>query len=99
MELIEFASVVICEDSLPDCPWQDILRKARTLAKPPALIVTSPVTDGRLAAEVRTLGGYDVLAQPFRSEDVLWAVQDAHGRNAASGGITLEGAGVPAGPS
>jgi len=31
-------------------------------------------------------GGYDVLAQPFRAEEVMWAVKGAHGRWAAEAG-------------
>lgn len=80
IELIKFASVVICEHSLPDGTWQDVLRTAQALTRAPALIVTSRLAGGDLWAEVLNLGGYDVLAQPFRAEEVLWIVRSAHRR-------------------
>ncbi len=51
---------------------------------PPALIVTSPAAGPRLWAEVLNLGGYDVLAQPFSTEEVLWSVQQAHSADAST---------------
>ena len=57
-------SVVICERSLPDGDWKDLLGKT------PRLIVTSHAADEALWAEVLNLGGYDVLAQPFDEQEV-----------------------------
>lgn len=76
-DLIQFATVVISEDSLPDGSWQDVLRTVQALERPPALIVTSRLADNRLWAEVLNLGGYDVLAQPLRAQEVMWAVRSA----------------------
>ena len=56
--------VVICERSLPDGEWKDLLGKT------PRLIVTSHAADEALWAEVLNLGGYDVLAQPFDEQEV-----------------------------
>jgi DNA-binding NtrC family response regulator len=78
LDLIEFASVVICEDSLPDGSWLDVLRGVQELRRSPALIVTSRLADNRLWAEVLNLGGHDVLAQPLRAQEVVLAVQSAH---------------------
>ena len=58
------APVVICESSLPDGNWKDLLGKT------PRLIVTSHAADEALWAEVLNLGGYDVLAQPFDEQEV-----------------------------
>jgi DNA-binding response OmpR family regulator len=79
-DLIQFASVVICEDSLPDGSWREVLRTLQALGRSPALIVTSRLADDRLWAEVLNLGGYDVLAQPLRAQEVMWAVRSAHRR-------------------
>ncbi len=79
-DLIKFASVVICEHSLPDGSWRDVLRAAQALEKTPAVIVTSRLAGGELWAEVINLGGYDVLAQPFRAEEIMWTVRSAHSR-------------------
>lgn len=65
--------VVICERSLPDGDWKDLLGKT------PRLIVTSRVTDEALWAEVLNLGGYDVLAQPFDELEVRRVVALAGG--------------------
>jgi FixJ family two-component response regulator len=56
--------VVICERSLADGDWKDLLGKTARL------IVTSHAADEALWAEVLNLGGYDVLAQPFDEQEV-----------------------------
>jgi DNA-binding response OmpR family regulator len=78
IDLIQFASVVICEDPLPDGSWRDVLETVQARGTPPALIVTSRLADNRLWAEVLNLGGHDVLAQPLRAQEVMWAVRSAH---------------------
>lgn len=60
--------VVICESSLPDGNWKDLLDKA------PRLIVTARTADEALWSEVLNLGGYDVLAQPFDATEVARVV-------------------------
>ena len=77
-DLIQFASVVICEDSLPDGSWREVLRTLQTLGRSPALIVTSRLADNRLWVEVLNLGGHDVLAHPLRAQEVMMAVRSAH---------------------
>ena len=62
--------VIVCERDLPDGTWKDILGNTAELTEPPALIVTSRLADDYLWAEVLNLGGYDVLAKPFREPEV-----------------------------
>jgi DNA-binding NtrC family response regulator len=62
--------VIFCECDLPDGTWRDILSYTAELTDPPALIVTSRLADERLWAEVLNIGGYDVLAKPFREQEV-----------------------------
>lgn len=69
--------VVVCECNLPDGSWRDILNHMIDLADPPVLIVTSRLADERLWAEVLNLGGFDVLAKPFRESEVKYAVTAA----------------------
>lgn len=75
--------VVICESDLPDGTWRDVLNRINTLTHRPVLIVTSRVADDYLWAEVLNLGGYNVLAKPFRESEVkhvfasLW-MRDQH---------------------
>jgi len=40
------------------------------MTHPPQLVVASRTADDRLWAEVLNIGGYDVLAQPFDSDEV-----------------------------
>lgn len=80
LDLIELASVVICEHPLPDGSWKDVLRTVQAITTPPALIVTSRLADESLWAEVLNLGGEDVLALPLREQEVTWAVRSAHRR-------------------
>ena len=66
--------VVICQCSLPDGDWRDVLGQTAILPDAPRLIVTSPEPDDRLWAEVFNMGGYDVLTTPFDKSEVMWAV-------------------------
>jgi DNA-binding response OmpR family regulator len=67
--LLSAVSVVICEDTLPDGTWKDLLAALDRVHSPPALVVTSAAVEPRLWAEVLNLGGTDVMAQPFSSEE------------------------------
>ena len=50
--------------------WREILEFTSSLKRPPSVIVTAPVADEALWAEVLNLGGYDVLEQPFDATEV-----------------------------
>jgi DNA-binding NtrC family response regulator len=69
--------VVLCEASLPDGNWKDLLEDLSRRLNPPYLIVTSHVADEHLWAEVLNMGGYDVLAKPFDPEELCRVVQFA----------------------
>lgn len=79
------APVVICESSLPDGDWKDVLAGMRRGESAPRLIVTSGTVDSALWAEVLNLGGFDVLAQPFDETEVAH-VMAAAGRKGDGGG-------------
>ena len=88
--------VVLCEASLPDGNWKDLLEDFSRRENPPYLIVTSRLADEYLWAEVLNLGGYDVLAKPFDAEEVHHVVGLASGqhqerriRRAAEGNATI----------
>ena len=57
--------------------WKELLDFAERLPAPPPVIVTSRLADERMWAEVLNLGGYDVLARPFNSEEVIRTVTSA----------------------
>src|SRR4029077_14828318 len=62
--------VIVCERDLPDGNWKDILGDTAAFPNPPVLVVTSRLADEYLWAEVLNLGGYDLLAKPFREPEV-----------------------------
>jgi DNA-binding response OmpR family regulator len=59
--------IVLCDDA---CGWREMLEDLKTLPDPPFLIVTSVLADDRLWSEALNLGAYDVLAKPFRADEV-----------------------------
>jgi DNA-binding response OmpR family regulator len=69
--------VVICEQSLPDGTWQDLLGDLQCFSRAPMLIVCSLLADDRLWAEVLNIGGYDVLMKPFLPIEVTRVVRMA----------------------
>ena len=84
-EAIEFVAanpvaVVVCEHKLPDGTWRDLIEGMARSAAPPLLVVTSVNADESLWVEVLNLGGYDVLAKPYRSDEVLRTVSLARAR-------------------
>ena len=70
-------NVVLCEPSLADGTWQDLLADLEGQARRPMLIVCSLLADDRLWAEVLNIGGYDVLMKPFRPVEVTRVVRMA----------------------
>ena len=82
----EHIPIVICADQLPDGSWKDVLSRIAPILEPPRLIVASRHADERLWSEVLSLGGFDLLAVPFREVEVgcaigsAWFDWNAHGR-------------------
>ena len=70
-------SAILCEYTLGDGTWKDVLDRCLETPKPAPVIVTSRLADEQLWAEVLNLGGYDVLAKPFREREVLHTVTSA----------------------
>lgn len=66
--------VVVCERDLPPGSWKDVLDQVTILPDPPPLIVTSRLADARLWSEALNLGGFDVLAKPFDTTEVMRVV-------------------------
>ncbi len=70
-------SVILCECDLMPGSWTDILKHIRPMPQPPSLVVTSRLADERLWSEVLDLGGWDLLAKPFRKSEVIRSVKAA----------------------
>jgi DNA-binding response OmpR family regulator len=62
--------VILCDCHLPDGAWRDILSHIAAMTQPPSVIVISATADANLRADVRTLGGYQLLSKPFLPEEV-----------------------------
>jgi len=73
-------AVVITENRFADggC-WKDLLSQVQNMMDPPPLIVADRLADERLWAEALNLGAYDVLAEPFRADEVLRVFESAWG--------------------
>jgi DNA-binding response OmpR family regulator len=71
------AHVAICESELPDGTWKSVRSKIALMACPPVLVVTSRLADEALWSEVIHLGAYDVLAKPFKSDEVVHVLTGA----------------------
>jgi len=76
-------AILLCEASLPDGSWKDILSQIAAFPDVPLLIVVSGNADERLWSEVLNLGGYDVLSKPLEDEEVLRTLGLAGNRAAA----------------
>jgi len=77
-------SVVVCGPLMPDGSWNTLLHGLGDVPDAPALIVVSRFADEHLWAEVLNLGGYDVLATPFDTNEVLrvlYLASKAHERD------------------
>ena len=69
--------IVLCDDRLPDGTWLNVFNGVATDSDTPLLIVTARCADERLWAEVLNLGGFDLLAKPFRAAEVRHVVKTA----------------------
>ena len=57
--------------------WTNLLEITRDLPTPPCLVVTERLTDPSVWAEVFSLGGYDVLTEPFETREVFQVLRTA----------------------
>jgi DNA-binding response OmpR family regulator len=68
-------AIVLYDRDLPGIDWRDAIR--RLAARHACIILASFVVDDYLWEEVIRCGGYDVLAKPFREEEVTHTVRFA----------------------
>jgi DNA-binding NtrC family response regulator len=69
--------VVLCECQLPDGNWKDVLSRLAPMLERPRLIVFCRHADYRLWTEVLSLGGFDLLATPFREDELVFTIGSA----------------------
>jgi DNA-binding response OmpR family regulator len=81
----ESFAIVFCECDLPDGSWVDIRDHIAASGDPPLLIVTSRLADAHLWSRVLNLGGFDVIATPFREVEVRHALASARAHRTGPG--------------
>lgn len=69
--------VVVTPVSLPDGNWCDVLRYLVDADIPASVVVSSPRADPNLWSEVLWRGGYDLLVEPYESEEVRRTIEGA----------------------
>ena len=70
-------SIILCDAQTITGSWKELLEAMRPMPAPPLLIVTSRLADEQLWAEALNLGAHDVLAKPYDSREVIWALDAA----------------------
>jgi len=70
-------ALVICERTLQQGTWKDLLERTLAMPSPPLVLVTGLHPDDRLWAEAINLGAYDVLPKPFDRQEVVQVVSAA----------------------
>ena len=72
------ASIVICNCTLPDGTWHNMLDYLNSCPSRPLFIVTSSLATAGLWGEVLNLGGFDVIAKPFDRREVRYVLGTAY---------------------
>lgn len=80
--------VVVTRVSLPDGNWCDVLRSLVDTDIPASVVVSSPHADEHLWSEVVWRGGYDLLVEPYKSEEARRTIEGAL-RAAGHGALDL----------
>jgi CheY-like chemotaxis protein len=70
-------TVVLCDRDLPGFDWHDTLEILTSIAQASAVILLSSVVDEYLWAEVIQNGGFDVIAKPFRQQELVETIKFA----------------------
>ena len=68
---------VLCESSLADGDWKDVLAELLLCSSPPPLIVTSRLADAYLWTEVLDAGGFDVVPSPWEERELIRVLERA----------------------
>jgi DNA-binding response OmpR family regulator len=80
--------VVLCEETLSDGNWRNLLQALDIEGRGTRLIVASRRADDALWAEVLNLGGWDVLMEPFDLDEVQRVIESCHPEQTPAGDRT-----------
>jgi len=73
----EPVGVIIAEQRLASSGWRRMLKAVESLDRPPRIVLAAGSAELEPAAELLERGGWDVLARPFRSEEIIESVSAA----------------------
>lgn len=76
-ELMQFASVVVCHQPLPDTHWKAVLAQAERLPYPPSVVVTIP-RPLTIDLDEANQAGVFVLLEPYDETELSNLIQRAH---------------------
>ena len=80
----EPVALVVCEDSLRDGSYRDLLPVARAAKDDVPVVVTSPVDNPEEYLEAMKLGAFDYVADPFTRAELDRIVHNALNRALAA---------------
>jgi len=75
-----FASLVICDVTMPGMSGLEVLEATRSFAHPPIFIMASSLDDAEHAVDCLRKGAYGYLTKPLREEQLRNAIDDAMAR-------------------
>jgi diguanylate cyclase (GGDEF)-like protein len=75
-----FASLVICDVTMPGMSGLECLEATRSFAHPPIFIMASSLDDAESAVDCLRKGAYGYLTKPLREEQLRNAIDDAVAR-------------------
>jgi DNA-binding NtrC family response regulator len=81
--------VILCEESLSDGGWRDLLAHSETLNTAVPVVVMSHAADESMWAEVLRDGAFDLLAKPLAGEDISRVLSRARIRSAQARFMTV----------
>ncbi len=77
IELMQYTSVVVCQQPLPGVDWKTVLEQAERLRYPPSVVVTIPRPLTVDLDEANQTGVFTLL-EPFQESDLISFIIRAH---------------------
>lgn len=69
--------VIVCDLSLPDGNWSDVMRDVIETSNNACLVIRAPDADQRLWSEALWRGAYDILVEPFSRDEARRTLEGA----------------------
>jgi DNA-binding NtrC family response regulator len=69
--------VIICDETLPDASWLDVLSQSSVLPDPSRFILIASGVDERLYSLSKSMGVYELMIKPLFPDDLMRVVKRA----------------------